>query len=207
VLPAPLAAGATRLFNGNGSAPFSSGLATRPEVFEAYGRRVCAACVRDSKRYAKQAPRSRWEWSDPPPPAVRAEWSRLPPPQGRGPATRPEHVAPAGRGAGADPTQPGGSIKGQHGRHCPPHPRSLRQLELVEGGGWRRRATAAPGMRFPGLERGSRRHKLLKERQPLLAGGKASIWRRAPGRSMRRRSVCPAKGRLAALQHPPPTGC
>ncbi|MCT4363883.1 MULTISPECIES: hypothetical protein [Synechococcaceae] len=59
---------ATRLFNGNGSAPFSSGLATRPEVFEAYGRRdVRQALRRELEALCEtRAPRSRWEWSDPP---------------------------------------------------------------------------------------------------------------------------------------------
>jgi hypothetical protein len=68
---------ATRLFNGNGSAPFSSGLATRPEFFAAMGRRD----VRDALRRELEAlcgvraPRSRWEWGDPPrrPEEVKAE--------------------------------------------------------------------------------------------------------------------------------------
>ncbi len=59
---------ATRLFNGNGSAPFSSGLATRPEVFEAYGRRDVRNALRRELEALCQAraPRSRWEWDEPP---------------------------------------------------------------------------------------------------------------------------------------------
>ncbi|NQV10021.1 MAG: hypothetical protein HQ527_02455, partial [Cyanobacteria bacterium] len=59
---------ATRLFNGNGSAPFSSGLATRPEVFEVYGRRdVRNALRRELEALCEaRAPRSRWEWAEPP---------------------------------------------------------------------------------------------------------------------------------------------
>ncbi len=57
-----------RLFNGNGSAPFSSGLATRAEFFEAVARRD----VRDALRRQLEAlcqqrsPRSSWQWREPP---------------------------------------------------------------------------------------------------------------------------------------------
>jgi hypothetical protein len=57
-----------RLFNGNGSAPFSSGLATRQEFFEAVGRAdVQRALRRQSEALCNdRAPRSRFEWREPP---------------------------------------------------------------------------------------------------------------------------------------------
>ena len=59
---------ATRLFNGNGSAPFSSGLATRAEFFTAVGRGDVRAALRRELEAlcALRAPRSRWQWSEPP---------------------------------------------------------------------------------------------------------------------------------------------
>jgi hypothetical protein len=68
---------ATRLFNGNGSAPFSSSLATRAEFFAAMDRRdVRGALSRELEALCKaRAPRSRWEWVEPPrrPAEVKAE--------------------------------------------------------------------------------------------------------------------------------------
>ena len=66
-----------RLFNGNGTAPFSSGLAPRQEFFEAVAR----ADVRRSLRKQSQAlcqqrsPRSSFRWLEPPrsPREVKAE--------------------------------------------------------------------------------------------------------------------------------------
>ena len=57
-----------RLFNGNGSAPFSSGLATRAEFFEAVARKdVQRALKRELDALCKQrAPRAQWQWIDPP---------------------------------------------------------------------------------------------------------------------------------------------
>jgi hypothetical protein len=57
-----------RLFNGNGSAPFSSGLATRPEFFEAVARKdVQRALKRELEALCKaRAPRSQWQWTAPP---------------------------------------------------------------------------------------------------------------------------------------------
>jgi len=57
-----------RLFNGNGSAPFSSGLATRQEFFSAVARRdVVRALRRELEALCQaRAPRSRWQWLDPP---------------------------------------------------------------------------------------------------------------------------------------------
>jgi hypothetical protein len=57
-----------RLFNGNGSAPFSSGLATRQEFFEVVAR---GDVRRELQRQLEalcqaRAPRSRWEWTEPP---------------------------------------------------------------------------------------------------------------------------------------------
>lgn len=57
-----------RLFNGNGSHPFSSGLATREEFFEAVGRAdVRRALRRQSEDLCRdRAPRSRFQWQEPP---------------------------------------------------------------------------------------------------------------------------------------------
>ena len=57
-----------RLFNGNGSAPFSSGLATRAEFFAAVARRdVQRALKRELAALCEaRAPRSQWVWSEPP---------------------------------------------------------------------------------------------------------------------------------------------
>ena len=57
-----------RLFNGNGSAPFSSGLATRQEFFSAVARRDVVRSLRRELEALCQAraPRSRWQWLEPP---------------------------------------------------------------------------------------------------------------------------------------------
>lgn len=57
-----------RLFNGNGSAPFSSGLATRAEFFQAVARKdVQRALRRELEALCKaRAPRASWQWSEPP---------------------------------------------------------------------------------------------------------------------------------------------
>ncbi len=57
-----------RLFNGNGTAPFSSGLATRAEFFEAVARAdVKQALRRQSEALCKdRAPRSSYRWLEPP---------------------------------------------------------------------------------------------------------------------------------------------
>ena len=57
-----------RLFNGNGTAPFSSGLATRAEFFEAVARKdVQRALKHELEALCKaRAPRSQWQWSEPP---------------------------------------------------------------------------------------------------------------------------------------------
>ncbi|MFO7630054.1 MAG: hypothetical protein R6W06_11185 [Prochlorococcaceae cyanobacterium] len=75
-----------RLFNGNGSAPFSSGLATRAEFFEAVARRdVRSRLRRELEALCRQrAPRSRWQWLEPPrrPQEVKQEtWPLLEEPQ------------------------------------------------------------------------------------------------------------------------------
>lgn len=59
---------AARLFNGNGTAPFSSGLATRAEWFEAVARQdVRAALRRELEALCRErAPRSSWSWIEPP---------------------------------------------------------------------------------------------------------------------------------------------
>ncbi|MEB3177253.1 MAG: hypothetical protein VKJ87_06625 [Synechococcus sp.] len=57
-----------RLFNGNGSAPFSSGLASRQEFFQAVRNgRVNQQLKRESEALCKaRAPQARFEWSEPP---------------------------------------------------------------------------------------------------------------------------------------------
>ena len=57
-----------RLFNGNGTTPFSSGLATRAEFFEAVGRSdVIDALKRELEALCqKRAPEARWQWESPP---------------------------------------------------------------------------------------------------------------------------------------------
>jgi hypothetical protein len=59
---------AARLFNGNGSHPFSSGLASREEFFAAVARRdVRSALRRELEALClSRAPRSTWEWIEPP---------------------------------------------------------------------------------------------------------------------------------------------
>ena len=57
-----------RLFNGRGSAPFSSGLATRQEFFEAMTRDavVSALKVELEALCSGRAPEASWQWVDPP---------------------------------------------------------------------------------------------------------------------------------------------
>jgi hypothetical protein len=57
-----------RLFNGNGSAPFSSGLASRAEFFAAVARRDLRGSLRRELEALcrARAPRSRWQWREPP---------------------------------------------------------------------------------------------------------------------------------------------
>ena len=59
---------AARLFNGNGTTPFSSGLASRSEFFQAVTRRdVLRALQGELKQLcALRAPESRWTWTKPP---------------------------------------------------------------------------------------------------------------------------------------------
>ena len=57
-----------RLFNGNGSAPFSSGLAPRSEFFAAVHRReVRNSLKQELEALCKlRAPQARWQWLEPP---------------------------------------------------------------------------------------------------------------------------------------------
>ena len=57
-----------RLFNGNGSTPFSSGLATRQEFFDAVARRDVRALLEKELEALCQAraPEDRWQWTEPP---------------------------------------------------------------------------------------------------------------------------------------------
>jgi len=70
-----------RLFNGNGSAPFSSGLATRQEFFSAVARRDVRRALRRELEALCQdrAPRSRWQWLEPPLQAAAVKRGTLPP--------------------------------------------------------------------------------------------------------------------------------
>ena len=59
---------AARLFNGNGTTPFSSGLASRNEFFQAVAR---GDVLKDLQGELKQlcalrAPQARWTWTNPP---------------------------------------------------------------------------------------------------------------------------------------------
>jgi hypothetical protein len=57
-----------RLFNGNGATPFSSGLATRQEFFDAVARRDVRALLEKELESLCQAraPEDRWQWTEPP---------------------------------------------------------------------------------------------------------------------------------------------
>ncbi|MFM7634303.1 MAG: hypothetical protein ACKO7Z_01700 [Cyanobacteriota bacterium] len=59
---------AARLFNGNGTAPFSSGLASRAEFFQAVARADVQRALRaEGEALCRtRAPRSRFQWQEPP---------------------------------------------------------------------------------------------------------------------------------------------
>ena len=59
---------AARLFNGNGSTPFSSGLASRTEFFQAVARRDVLRALQGELQQlcALRAPQARWTWTKPP---------------------------------------------------------------------------------------------------------------------------------------------
>lgn len=61
-------ADAARLFNGNGSAPFSSGLATQTEFFEAVARPDVRRALRQQSELLCQRlqPKRRFQWLEPP---------------------------------------------------------------------------------------------------------------------------------------------
>ena len=69
-----------RLFNGNGTTPFSSGLATRAEFFEAVARsEVTRALEQEFEALCLQrAPDARWVWSEPPRSDTEVEPVQLP---------------------------------------------------------------------------------------------------------------------------------
>lgn len=69
-----------RLFNGNGTAPFSSGVASRTEFFEAVARAdVRRALRRELEALCRaRAPRSRWQWLEPPRRAAEVRVERFP---------------------------------------------------------------------------------------------------------------------------------
>ena len=57
-----------RLFNGNGSRPFSTGLASRQEFFEAVNRQDVQRALRQELKALcrRRAPKARWQWTVPP---------------------------------------------------------------------------------------------------------------------------------------------
>ena len=57
-----------RLFNGNGSHPFSSGVATRQEFFAAVGRKDVRSALEEQLKALCMArePQARWLWIEPP---------------------------------------------------------------------------------------------------------------------------------------------
>jgi len=59
---------AARLFNGNGTAPFSSGLAPRQEYFQAVARQDVRRALRQQSQALclQQSPRSSFSWVEPP---------------------------------------------------------------------------------------------------------------------------------------------
>jgi hypothetical protein len=61
-------ADAARLFNGNGTAPFSSGLAPRQEFFQAVARQDVRRALRQQSQALcqQQSPRSSFSWLEPP---------------------------------------------------------------------------------------------------------------------------------------------
>ncbi|MCP9791703.1 hypothetical protein KBZ20_07490 [Vulcanococcus limneticus Candia 3F8] len=69
-----------RLFNGNGTAPFSSGVASRAEFFEAVARAdVRRALRRELEALCRaRAPRSSWQWTEPPRSAAEVKVERFP---------------------------------------------------------------------------------------------------------------------------------
>ncbi len=69
-----------RLFNGNGTAPFSSGVASRAEFFAAVARAdVRRALRRELEALCRaRAPRSRWQWVEPPRSAAAVTVERFP---------------------------------------------------------------------------------------------------------------------------------
>ena len=77
-------ADAARLFNGNGSAPFSSGLASRQEFFQAVRNgRVNKQLKRESEALCKaRAPRASFSWSEPPRQESEVQVEPLPPLEG-----------------------------------------------------------------------------------------------------------------------------
>ena len=71
----------SRLFNGNGTVPFSSGLASRQEFFQAVARPdVIRALRRELQALClARAPRSSWQWQDPPRQPAAVMRATLPP--------------------------------------------------------------------------------------------------------------------------------
>ena len=69
-----------RLFNGNGSAPFSSGLASRQEFFAVVARQdVRRVLRRELEALCKtRAPQASWRWSEPPRTPAQVPVARFP---------------------------------------------------------------------------------------------------------------------------------
>lgn len=96
-------ADAARLFNGNGTAPFSSGLAPRQEYFQAVARQDVRRALRQQSQALclQQSPRSSFSWVEPPQ-RRRNQAGALPAAGGSRPAQRSQRCAGAG-GAAAEP--------------------------------------------------------------------------------------------------------
>jgi hypothetical protein len=71
---------AARLFNGNGSAPFSSGLATREEFFQAVARRDVRRALRQQSEALcrEREPQRSFRWQEPPRDASQVKEELLP---------------------------------------------------------------------------------------------------------------------------------
>ena len=110
-----------RLFNGNGSHPFSSGLASREEFFAAVARRdVRRALRRELEALClSRAPRSTWEWIEPPLNPSQVTVEKLADAGGEGSAHRSRNDPGAGGCAGAEA-----------GQHRPPELRDQSRARL-----------------------------------------------------------------------------
>ncbi|MGC6482567.1 MAG: hypothetical protein ACON4T_03235 [Synechococcus sp.] len=96
-----------RLFNGNGTTPFSAGVATRAEFFAAVSRpQVRRALQQELKALcAARAPKARWQWVDPPNEASQVKPVQLPALEERHLLTDPEQEQARQEALLANPSQ------------------------------------------------------------------------------------------------------